>query len=140
MSDEHEIMDLNARILDAEEQGTAADLEPLLAESFFIVRSSGQKLDRAAFLADVPNQSRRGRRAAQPAVHQLGELRHLYLHRNDHPEPGWLTQPRPLLEHAAVRPGGRAVAVCSLAGDEAVRPIMGINEATWAIDHGRSVS
>ena len=72
MSDEHEIMDLNARILDAEEQGTAADLEPLLAESFFIVRSSGQKLDRAAFLADVPHQSRRGRRAGQPAVHQLG--------------------------------------------------------------------
>ena len=72
MNDEHEIMDLNARILDAEEQGSAADLEPLLTESFFIVRSSGQKLDRAAFLADVPNQGHRGRRAAQPEVHQLG--------------------------------------------------------------------
>ncbi len=72
MNDEHEIINLNTRILDAEEQGTAADLEPLLTESFFIVRSSGQKLDRAAFLAEVPNQGQRGRCAGQPAVHQLG--------------------------------------------------------------------
>jgi hypothetical protein len=72
MSDLREIVALNARILDAEEQGKVDDLEPLLTESFFIVRSSGQKLDRAAFLADVPNQSHRGRRAEQPAVHQVG--------------------------------------------------------------------
>ena len=50
-----EIMELNARILAAEEEGLSGDLEPLLADSFFIVRSSGQKLERAAFLADVPN-------------------------------------------------------------------------------------
>lgn len=70
MSDTDEIIELNVRMLNAEEQGRAADIEPLLAESFFIVRSSGQKLGRAAFLDDVPNQRNRGRRAAQPEVHQ----------------------------------------------------------------------
>ena len=34
--------------------------------------ASGQKLDRAAFLADVPNQAHRGRQAHQPETHQLG--------------------------------------------------------------------
>lgn len=66
-----EIIEVNARILEAEEEGQAADIEPLLTENFFIVRSSGQRLDRAAFLADVPNQSHRGRQAEQPEVHWL---------------------------------------------------------------------
>jgi hypothetical protein len=72
MSDIPEIIELNARLLDAEEQGRAADIEPLLTKSFFIVRSSGQKLDRAAFLADVPNQCNRGRRAEQSEVNHAG--------------------------------------------------------------------
>ena len=66
----NEIMEINARILEAEEQGQAADFETLLTEDFFIVRSTGQKLDRAAFLADVPDRKHRGRQAVQPEVHQ----------------------------------------------------------------------
>jgi len=71
-SNVHEIMELNARILDAEEQDQAAEFEKHLTEDFFIVRSSGQKLDRPAFLADIPNQSHRGRQAWQPEVHLVG--------------------------------------------------------------------
>jgi hypothetical protein len=65
-------MELNARILEAEEQGQPAELESLLTQNFFIVRSSGQRLDRLAFLADVPNQSQRGRQVSQPEVHLVG--------------------------------------------------------------------
>ena len=72
VSDMNKIMEINARMLEAEEQDQAAELEKHLTEDFFIVRSTGQKLDRQAFLADVPSKSQRGRQAWQPEVRLLG--------------------------------------------------------------------
>ena len=59
----NEMIELNACLLDAEEQGQASELEKHLTEDFFIVRSTGQKLDRQAFLADVPKRSHLGRQS-----------------------------------------------------------------------------
>jgi len=73
MSVETEIADLNRRILQAEEAGRVEDLAPLLAEGFTIVRSTGQTADRQAFLDGVPGSANRGRSAAQPRVHRIGE-------------------------------------------------------------------
>lgn len=54
---------LNQRILQAEEDGDEAALDLLLADDFTIVRSSGVKQDRQAFLDAVPANKHRGRRA-----------------------------------------------------------------------------
>lgn len=72
LSVESEIAYLNHRLLQAEESGQVADLEPLLAESFFIIRSSGEKADRPAFLEAVPGNANRGRSASDPKVHLVG--------------------------------------------------------------------
>ena len=67
-----DITALSRRILECEEAGGTGDLAPLLADGFSIIRSSGQKLDRQAFLNAVPANARRGRNASQSNVHLMG--------------------------------------------------------------------
>jgi hypothetical protein len=67
-----EIVQLNDRILDAEERGAAGELAPLLADNFYIIRASGKRLDCEAYLADVPNQCNRGRRAERGEAYPVG--------------------------------------------------------------------
>jgi hypothetical protein len=64
---------LNERILQAEEAGLTADLATLLHKDFTIIRASGDKHDRQAFLDAVPNNANRGRSAAEPQVSSVGE-------------------------------------------------------------------
>ena len=65
----NEIMEINARILEAEEQGQAADFETLLTEDFFIVRSTGQNsITRRSWR--TCRSKAPGRQAVQPEVHQ----------------------------------------------------------------------
>ncbi len=64
-----EIASLDQRILQAEEAGSTEELADLLAESFTIVRSSGEKIDRWAFLNAVPDHANLGRSASQAKVH-----------------------------------------------------------------------
>ena len=71
-----DIIDLSRRILDYEEAGATASLAPHLANAFSIVRSSGQKSDRQAFLDAVPANAHRGRNASQANVHLLGQSSH----------------------------------------------------------------
>jgi hypothetical protein len=73
LSVQREIAYLNQRILQAEESGQAADLGPLLAEAFFIVRSTGEKIDRDEFLAAVSANANRGRTASDFHVDLVGE-------------------------------------------------------------------
>ncbi|MDH4135457.1 MAG: cupin domain-containing protein [Anaerolineae bacterium] len=67
-----EINYLNQRIVQAEESGLKDDLVPLLADSFTIIRSNGEKSKRQAFLDAVPDNANRGRRTAQPNVQLAG--------------------------------------------------------------------
>jgi Domain of unknown function (DUF4440) len=64
---------LNERILQAEEAGLTADLATLLHENFTIIRASGVKQDRQAFLDAVPTNATRGRNATEPQVYSVGE-------------------------------------------------------------------
>lgn len=68
-----EITELNQRILKYEEAGAAEELAPLLSEAFIIVRSSGEKADRQAFLNAVPANANRGRSTTQFNVHLMGD-------------------------------------------------------------------
>ena len=68
-----ELTDLNEMILEAEEEGRTADLEPRLTADFTIVRASGEKQDRQKFLAAVPGNAGRGRVADQPGVQLYDE-------------------------------------------------------------------
>ena len=69
----NEISQSNQRILQAEEAGSVEEIAPLLAERFTIVRASGEKMDRQAFLSAVPANANRGRGASQSEVHLVGE-------------------------------------------------------------------
>jgi hypothetical protein len=62
----NELTELNERILHAEEAGRKDDLEPFPAADFSIIRASGVKQDRQAFLDAVPANTNRGRSAAEP--------------------------------------------------------------------------
>ena len=64
---------LNERILQAEEAGLKNDLDPLLAADFTIIRATGVKHDRQAFLDAVKSNANRGRIAAEPHVYSVGE-------------------------------------------------------------------
>ncbi len=64
---------LNQQILQAEEDGNQAFLAPLLASDFTIVRASGIKQDRRAFLDAVPDNAHRGRIADQLEIHPYGD-------------------------------------------------------------------
>jgi hypothetical protein len=68
-----QLTELNERILQAEEAGLAEKLDPLLAADFTIIRASGIKQDRQAFLDAVPANANRGRSAAEPHVYSVGE-------------------------------------------------------------------
>ena len=68
-----EIVELNERILQAEEAGRKADLDPLLHKDFAIIRANGVKQGRKKFLEDVPNNSNLGRSAEPPEVRLYGE-------------------------------------------------------------------
>src|SRR5262245_1726830 len=73
MDAETEIKCLNELILQYEESGDAEKLKPLLAESFTILRSNGERQDRQAFLNAVGSNKNRGRRAEQPQVQLAGD-------------------------------------------------------------------
>jgi quercetin dioxygenase-like cupin family protein len=73
LSVEREIAYLNQRILQAEESGQVTDFGPLLADTFVIVRSTGEQADRGEFLAAVPTNANRGRTASDLQVHLVGE-------------------------------------------------------------------
>ena len=68
-----DLTSVNARILQAEEEGRPADLEPLLIEEFTIVRANGKKQSRQKFLKEVPANANRGRVADRPDVRVYGE-------------------------------------------------------------------
>ena len=67
------IAELNAFILEAEEQGSRADLAPLLTRDFIIIRAIGLKQNRDTFLDAVPGGADRGRTADQPEVRLHGD-------------------------------------------------------------------
>jgi quercetin dioxygenase-like cupin family protein len=69
----NEIAYLNKRLLQAEEAGLSQELAPLLAKTFTMIRSSGEKIDRAAFLIAVPHNANRGRSVFRPNVHLVNE-------------------------------------------------------------------
>jgi quercetin dioxygenase-like cupin family protein len=73
LSVQREIAYLNERILHAEESGQVADLGPLLAKAFYIVRSTGEKADREEFLAAVSANANRGRTVSDVRVDLRGE-------------------------------------------------------------------
>src|SRR5207253_7561484 len=62
------LMTLSNRILQAEEAGLKDELATLLHEDFTIIRASGVKQDREAFLDAVPDNANRGRVAEEPEV------------------------------------------------------------------------
>lgn len=64
---------VNQHILLAEEDGDQADLEPLLADGFSIIRASGVRQDRQAYLDAVTANAHRGRTADQPEVQLYGD-------------------------------------------------------------------
>jgi len=68
-----ELTNRNEMILQAEEKGRKADLEPLLTDDFWIVRASGVKQDRQAFLKAVSDNADLGRTADQTEVHWSGK-------------------------------------------------------------------
>lgn len=68
------IKSLNQRILNAEEAAQSADLARLLTNDFTITRSTGEKLDRTAYLASVSTNGHRGRSASEIRVQKCGEV------------------------------------------------------------------
>jgi len=67
------LTELDGRILKAEEEGNRAVLESLLHKDFAILRASGVKQDRQAFLNAVPGNAHRGRSADQLEVRPYGD-------------------------------------------------------------------
>ena len=67
------ILNLNQQILEAEEEGREADLEPLLTDDFWIVRGSGVKQNRQDYLNDVKRNANLGRTADQTEVRLCDE-------------------------------------------------------------------
>jgi uncharacterized protein DUF4440 len=68
-----ELRALNERILKLEEAGSKIELDRLLHQDFTIIRGSGVKEDREAFLKAVPANAGRGRTADQPEVRLYGD-------------------------------------------------------------------
>ena len=66
---ETKIVDLNQRMLQAEEAGPKDDLAKLLDGEFTIIRANGVKQDRQAFLDAVPDNAHRDRIAKEPEIH-----------------------------------------------------------------------
>src|SRR5437899_2137949 len=64
---------LNQQVLQAEEEGNQAVLDPLLVSDFTIVRASGIRQDRQKFLDVVPDNAHRGRIADQLELHLYGD-------------------------------------------------------------------
>jgi hypothetical protein len=64
--------ELNQRILEAEESGDQACLDPILRHDFTIVRASGEKQVRQVFLDSVEANKNRGRSADQSEVRFYG--------------------------------------------------------------------
>ena len=64
---------LNQQMLQAEEVGNQAVLDPLLVSDFTIVRASGVRQDRQTFLKAVPDNAHRGRIADQLEIHPYGD-------------------------------------------------------------------
>jgi len=64
---------LNRQILQAEEDGDQAFLDPLIADDFTIVRAGGVKQDRKEFLQAVSANAHRCRRADQLDIHPFGD-------------------------------------------------------------------
>ena len=69
----NQLTTLNGRILQAEEAGLKDDLALHLHEDFTIIRASGKKENRQAFLDAVPANANRGRSAGEPNVYSVGE-------------------------------------------------------------------
>lgn len=67
------LITLNQQMLQAEEDDDSESLARLLTEDFTIIRASGVKQDRQAFLDAVPDNANRGRSAAEPDVYTVGE-------------------------------------------------------------------
>jgi hypothetical protein len=67
------LIHINQQILRAEEEGDEALLGPLLHPDFTIVRASGEKQDRPAFLKAVQRNKNLGRTAEQMEVRQYGD-------------------------------------------------------------------
>jgi Domain of unknown function (DUF4440) len=68
-----DIIHINQEILDAEETGNQAKLEHHLHPDFTIVRASGEKQNRKAYLAAVSANRKRGRKADRVEVRVYGE-------------------------------------------------------------------
>jgi Domain of unknown function (DUF4440) len=68
-----DLTSLNGRILEAEEDGDQAKLEPLIADDFTIVRAGGLKQDRKEFLQTVSANAHRGRTVYHLQVHPFGD-------------------------------------------------------------------
>src|SRR5437763_10451751 len=64
---------LNQQMLQAEENGNQAVLDPLLVSDFTIVRASGVRQDRQTFLKAVPDNAHRGRIVDQLEIHSYGD-------------------------------------------------------------------
>ncbi len=59
---------LNQQMLQAEEDGDSESLARLLTEDFTIIRASGAKQDREAYLNAVGTNAHRGRTAEEPEI------------------------------------------------------------------------
>ncbi|MDP9316864.1 MAG: nuclear transport factor 2 family protein [Chloroflexota bacterium] len=73
MVDMYHLAAMNEAILHAEEVGLPDQIEPHLHEDFTIVRASGKRETRQAFLEAVPSNAQRGRRAEAPEIHLYGD-------------------------------------------------------------------
>ena len=69
----NQLTTLNAQILQAEEAGLPDQIAPHLHENFTIIRASGKKENRQAFLDAVPANANRGRSADQLEIHPYGD-------------------------------------------------------------------
>lgn len=65
---------LNKQMLQAEEDGDAESLARLLTEDFTIIRASGARQDREAYLNAVGTNAHRGRTAEKPEVRLYGNF------------------------------------------------------------------
>jgi hypothetical protein len=67
-----EIIQLNEKILRAEEEGNRAFLEPIMSETFFIIRASGVMQNRAQYIDAVSMNKNRERTIAQSNIQLHG--------------------------------------------------------------------
>ena len=60
-----------------------------------------------------------------PATRTVAATSHIHLYRDDNAKPGWYAESQQVLEHTAVHPAERAVALGCMAGDEDQRRLRG---------------